>query len=218
MKTGKTHDRIVREARAVFAENGFDAATFEEIAEKLELTRPAINYHFDSKQALYRTVLDDTYTNVIGNSARVAELQDTLTDQITTFIALLLASDPGHSAAAFMVSSVVEVRRHPDLVGTELNLVENTRTFVNRVIRKAIERDELDHDVDAKSLTDVMLAVLWGMVWYVAFIDGVESLPDVTQQFRKLLIGELWRKDPAKRGLSSVPPQDKDQQEDQQEA
>ncbi len=47
-----TRERILQAARKVFAESGYDAATFQAIATEIGLTRPAINNSFPSKPAL----------------------------------------------------------------------------------------------------------------------------------------------------------------------
>ncbi|HXL62666.1 MAG TPA: helix-turn-helix domain-containing protein, partial [Mycobacterium sp.] len=45
-KAAETRERIVRVAREVFSELGYDAATVQEIALRAGLTRPAVNYYF----------------------------------------------------------------------------------------------------------------------------------------------------------------------------
>ncbi len=50
----------MRAAREVFSELGYDAATFQAIAIRADLTRPAINHYFASKRLLYQEVVDQT--------------------------------------------------------------------------------------------------------------------------------------------------------------
>src|SRR5690348_18145496 len=52
-KAAETRERIVRAAREVFSELGYDAATFQAIAIRADLTRPAINHYFASKRVLW---------------------------------------------------------------------------------------------------------------------------------------------------------------------
>ena len=53
-----TRDRLIRVARRVFAERGYEAASIREITAAAEANLGAITYHFGSKQALYEAVLD----------------------------------------------------------------------------------------------------------------------------------------------------------------
>ena len=55
-KSVNTRGRILQAAREVFGEVGYDAATFQEVAVRADLTRPAVNHHFRSKRDLYRQV------------------------------------------------------------------------------------------------------------------------------------------------------------------
>ncbi|WP_156747152.1 TetR/AcrR family transcriptional regulator, partial [Mycobacterium sp. E2462] len=57
-KADETRQRIIHAARLVFSERGYDGATFQAIAARADLTRPAITPCFSSKRTLYREVLD----------------------------------------------------------------------------------------------------------------------------------------------------------------
>ncbi len=61
----------------MFSERGYDGATFQAIAARADLTRPAINHYFSSKRVLYREVLDETNEFVIGAGIRQAERETT---------------------------------------------------------------------------------------------------------------------------------------------
>ena len=56
----------MRAAREVFSELGYDAATFQAIAIRADLTRPAINHYFASKRLLYREVVEQTNAMVVA--------------------------------------------------------------------------------------------------------------------------------------------------------
>ena len=53
-------------AREVFSERGYDGATFQAIAVRADLTRPAINHYFSSKRLLYPDVVDHTNELVVA--------------------------------------------------------------------------------------------------------------------------------------------------------
>lgn len=52
-----THDQILVVALRLFAEKGYDATSMREIAEELGLSKPALYYHFDSKEGIVRALL-----------------------------------------------------------------------------------------------------------------------------------------------------------------
>jgi TetR/AcrR family transcriptional regulator, repressor for uid operon len=71
-KAAETRKRILRAAREVFSERGYDAATFQAIAIRADLTRPAINHYFSNKRALYREVAKETNAVVVAASIQRA--------------------------------------------------------------------------------------------------------------------------------------------------
>jgi AcrR family transcriptional regulator len=51
-----TRQRIHQVALDVFSERGYDRATLREIAERLEITRPALYYHYRSKEEILASI------------------------------------------------------------------------------------------------------------------------------------------------------------------
>ena len=54
-----TRERILKAAARLFAERGYDATSIRTLAAKAGVNQAAINYHFKSKDGLYRDVLRD---------------------------------------------------------------------------------------------------------------------------------------------------------------
>lgn len=55
----RTRDRILDVALDLFTERGYDATSMREIAERLEITKAALYYHFDGKDDIVRSLLAD---------------------------------------------------------------------------------------------------------------------------------------------------------------
>lgn len=53
-----TRERIQRVAMELFAERGYDKTTLQEVAERLEITRPALYYHFRTKEEILASIAD----------------------------------------------------------------------------------------------------------------------------------------------------------------
>ena len=54
-----TRDRILKTAVKLFAESGYEATSIRTLAAKAHVNQAAINYHFKTKDGLYREVLRD---------------------------------------------------------------------------------------------------------------------------------------------------------------
>src|SRR5438105_13995741 len=77
-----TRDRIVAAATDLFAERSFDGATTREIAARAGVTQPLLNYHYRSKDELWRAAVDSLFDLLERSmSARVAEIGDA--DELT---------------------------------------------------------------------------------------------------------------------------------------
>ena len=67
----KTRARILANALSLFAKKGYDHTTFNDIAERLKMTKGAVYWHFESKQALLLALIDEMLEKF---SRQVAEL------------------------------------------------------------------------------------------------------------------------------------------------
>ncbi len=56
---------IVSAAIHIFAYRGYDAATLQEVADLVDITRPAVHHYFPGKAPLYRAALDRAYEIVM---------------------------------------------------------------------------------------------------------------------------------------------------------
>lgn len=172
---------------------GFEAATFQEIATRADLTRPAINHYYPSKQALYRQVVAETNGVVIAAGIRQAEGEHTLAGRVGAFVqAAVQAHDCDGSGAAFLVTSVLDSQRHPELEQDQSSL-HHTREFAASAVRAGIENGELRADLDPDIATEMLIAALWGLSFYAGFVGDRQKLTAVTAQFVGLLGGEGWK-------------------------
>jgi AcrR family transcriptional regulator len=178
----------------VFSELGYDAATFQEIAVRADLTRPAINHYFKSKRVLYEQVIETTNAMVVSVGVQKAFESNSLIGQLSAFIYAATQADAhDRSAAAFLVTSVLESQRHPELrQAPEHDALRNTREFLLWAVNGAMERGELHTDTKVGPLAEMLVSMLWGMGFYAGFVGSHEELEVLTEQFRLLLKGRLW--------------------------
>ncbi|WP_149438206.1 TetR/AcrR family transcriptional regulator [Mycolicibacterium sp. P1-5] len=193
-KAAETRERIMRAAREVFSELGYDAATFQAIAIRADLTRPAINHYFASKRLLYQEVVDQTNASVIESAVHQSQRESTLAGRIRVFIeAAVHAQGQDRSVAAFLVTSVLESERHPELAESNHDSREFTRGYVKAAIKDAVESGEVRPDIDIEAAAEMLMAVMWGLGFYAGFVGDQDRLTAITDQFLQLLDGQAWR-------------------------
>ncbi|MGD0685929.1 MAG: TetR/AcrR family transcriptional regulator [Streptosporangiaceae bacterium] len=61
---GGTRARIQEVAVALFAEQGYEKTSLREIAERLDVTKAALYYHFKSKEDIVRSLVEDYYGQI----------------------------------------------------------------------------------------------------------------------------------------------------------
>jgi AcrR family transcriptional regulator len=193
-KAAETRKRILRAAREVFSERGYDAATFQAIAIRADLTRPAINHYFANKRVLYWQVLEETNNAVVAASTQRAQREKTLTARVSAFIqGAIEAEVDNRAAAAFLIAATLESQRHPELSRPGTDTVGTTRAFLLWAINDGIQSGELNADTDAAALTEMLLAVLLGVGFYAGFVASRHELDAITNQLKLLLARSLTR-------------------------
>lgn len=192
-KAAETRERILRAAREVFSELGYDAATFQAIAIRADLTRPAINHYFGSKRVLYREVVAQTNSTVIAEGMERARGATSLPGRLSAFYAAAMDADSAdRSAAAFLVTSVLESQRHPDLVSPEHDALQSSRMFVAWAVNDAVENGELSTDTDIPEIVEMLVAVMWGMGFYAGYVGDFDNLGAIVDKFEMLMANKLW--------------------------
>jgi len=162
-----TRERILQAARRVFAESGYEAATFQAIAVEIGLTRPAINNYFSSKSALYAEVVRRAGDAVL-NGIQAAAAEPALADQIVGFMrAAIYGENADPALAGFLVQSAIEAQHLPQFGGESRPSLLIER-FVRDAVAAASERGDLPSDSDPLALTDTLVGVVWGAAFQVS--------------------------------------------------
>jgi AcrR family transcriptional regulator len=193
-KADETRKRIVRAARQVFSERGYEGATFQAIAVRADLTRPAINHYFSSKRVLYREVVERTNELVVAAGIDRARDETTLLGRMAAFIAVAMEADTQNpSTAAFLATAVLESQRHPELNRAENDAVRISREFLIWAVNDAIARGEIAPDIDVAAIAETLLVVLCGVGFYAGFVGSYQEMEAITESLGQLLSGALWR-------------------------
>jgi len=66
-------DRILDAALRVFRRHGFRRSSIEQAAEAAGLTRQALYHHFQSKEALFRAVIEQLYERALAAEIAAAD-------------------------------------------------------------------------------------------------------------------------------------------------
>lgn len=183
-----TKERVLRVAREVFSEVGYERATFEEIARRAGITRPAVKHYFDGKEALFHALITSVREEVVESSATEAEQHDLLPDRLKVFLEMAAQVDAkDRTYARFMTASLLDAFRYPEIREHGQEQIDDIRQFLGRWFAEACSTGHISPDADQGALTEMLVAVFWGMGFYAGFVGDHEQLESVIDQFGQLL-------------------------------
>lgn len=178
----------------MFSERGYDGATFQAIAVRADLTRPAINHYFASKRMLYTEVADRTNELVVTAGIERARCEPTLARRLMAFISVAMEADAHNPCtAAFLSTAVLESQRHPELKREDNDVVSTTREFLVSAVNDAIASGEIAPDTDAAMLAEALLMMLCGVGFYAGFVGSYAEVENILGTLQQLIAGALWR-------------------------
>jgi AcrR family transcriptional regulator len=90
---GDTRARIQQVALELFAEQGYEKTSLREIAERLDVTKAALYYHFKSKEDIVRSLVEDYFGQIdaliawAGSQQRSARTRGEILSRYLTIVA-----------------------------------------------------------------------------------------------------------------------------------
>jgi len=172
----KTRTRILASALALFAKKGYERTTFNDIAARLKMTKGAVYWHFESKEALLIALVDEMlekFERQIVDIMPRSELTFGAVADTMVETARLVVDDP--KGRAFFMLMKTQVRWGAESMReVRENLLVNKRFGPWHAFITAVENDRAAGraraDVDATETANLCIAAWDGMVQ--ARIDG----------------------------------------------
>lgn len=142
---------ILEAARSVFSEKGFQPATMDEIAERVELSKPTIYLYFDSKEDLYTSIaLEDSYKVMERLKETVASDAGLVEKWQSVWLAFIehCIENPEYVSISQHILAQESRQRVSDHILEEFDkhtreLVEEVTKLVEESIEKGLARDDL---------------------------------------------------------------------------
>ncbi len=110
-----TRSRIQDVALALFTENGYEATSLREIAERLGVTKAALYYHFKTKEDIVASLMDDR-VQVLHDLLEWARAQPNTIEMRRELIrryAAELEASRNHEVMRFLERNQTALRDHP---------------------------------------------------------------------------------------------------------
>lgn len=186
-------ERILLAGRELFNELGYQKASLTQIAERAGLTRPAVNHYFHTKEDLYEALFESARDAVVASGVKTASEAETLPARLGAFMEAATQVDAeDRSYARFIAASLLDAFRHPELADRARSQLDDVRGFIEQTLLEAVRAGQVRSDIDVPAVTEMLLAMMWGMGLYAGFVGSHEQLESVVVQFSRLLEGDMW--------------------------
>ena len=161
-QSAETREGIISAALRLFAERGFASASIAEITEAAGITKGAIYWHFDSKDALFKAILDqirhdwqDAVRNPLQRESDPLRKIELLFDQY----ALFLKREP--EVCLFLQRVLLE--SEGDYAKQVARVFDRTQVFVAAILEDAKRAGQLDSQLDSAIAARTILISLTGV-------------------------------------------------------
>jgi AcrR family transcriptional regulator len=189
-----TRSRLLIEARRSFAIEGFDATTNKSLAKAAGITTAAIYHYFPSKVELYVAVFSDVQQMVCDTIQKSVDQELEITKNISSMIdalAELTVREP--AVVSFVLSVSAEAHRHPELMQAILPTGGRIGRILLQIATKAVERGEVNDEISAQSLEDMLMVVLAGLARFNMVYRDAKRTAALINAMKILMAGAAFK-------------------------
>ena len=166
----RTRTRILASALSLFAKKGYEHTTFTDIADRLTMTKGAVYWHFESKEALLIALVDEMLEKFTRQTEAIMPKDE------LTFLAVAdmmvenarLVVDDARGRAFFMLMRTQIRWGAETMKDVREELLTNQRFGPWHAFIRAVENDKaagrVRPDVDATEVANICVSVWDGMV------------------------------------------------------
>ncbi|HEU4885220.1 MAG TPA: TetR/AcrR family transcriptional regulator, partial [Longimicrobium sp.] len=166
MRNGEqTRENIIRQAAALFNQQGFAGASMSDIMLATGLQKGGIYRHFESKEALALEAFDYAVAQMAGRFGSTLAGREHAIDRLHAVIDVFarLHDDPPVPGGCPMLNTAIESDDgNPALRDRARTAMDGLRTLIRQTVRKGIPRNEVRDDVDGDELATLMISTLEG--------------------------------------------------------
>jgi AcrR family transcriptional regulator len=204
--SAQTRSRILRAARDVINERGYEAANFQAIASRAGLSRPTMHYYFHTREDIHECLVAEAYS-IVADCIAQAKREDTLLKQLSTFVMATHGSGfADRSMLRFVITARLEFHRSPSLSGSPAPVVSAIQEFYRSMVEDAIARGEIPDDTDPAAVANMLLALFLGMGFYAGFIVDSNNMSVIAKQLHQLMTHGLLDRRQTGPPLTVTPP------------
>jgi AcrR family transcriptional regulator len=184
--------RILDAARRCFVRDGFHTTSMQDILTEAGLSAGGVYLYFKSKEEIVEAIAVDTlatFTGILDTLLRHDDLP-ALDVMLGRALEQLLAYDRKVPTFRVAVQIWGEVGRAPHLAFLVGEAQGRVRESFTRLVKHYQERADIDPDVSAENVAQVLITLVVGFVAQRTLL-GVDDVPTFQSGFRAMLAANL---------------------------
>lgn len=187
-KREETRERLLKAALGVFARNGYERATVDEIVREAGFSKGAFYVHFNTKEDLFWAMLEDRATSMQERFLLVLQPNVPLLDNIRTLLTAIFdieRQDPEWPAT--VLEFLAHAGRNPAVRDRFARVFEGWHRFIAEMLRVGHENGHVRSDVQIDLLASAAMALIEGTIMQSRLSKDPHHLDDVLEPLCGLL-------------------------------
>jgi len=187
-RRAETRQRLMDAALGVFARNGYERATVDEIVREAGFSKGAFYVHFEAKEDIFWAMLEERTKHLQEAFREAADLDLPVSQNLAMILRSIFSQnrdDPLWSAL-FMEFAAHASRNHK--VRDQLAALHRSwRDFAIEALDRGREAGLVRKDLDANFLASVIIAVIEGSIMQSRLAPGAFDLKTMVEPLSRLL-------------------------------
>jgi len=188
----ETRQRLVDAALPVFARNGFERATVDEIVREAGYSKGAFYVHFESKEDLFWAMLDERIDGVQDTLRNAIDIELSVAENQRRILHAIFAMDKADPAwPALFMEFAAHGARNPKVREKLGEMYRRWHSFTVETLKGAKEAGKIRADLDVDFTASVIIALMEGTLIQSRLTPDDMRLQDLVDPLSKLLASWL---------------------------
>ena len=178
-------DQILEVATELVQTRGYSAFSYQDLSDRLGITKASIHHHFPSKAGLGRAVAEKYNVDVKVALAEAQRKSDDPWVQLEGYVQFVLGIIKTHDRICAAGSVQSEINVVPKAMGTSMcSLVQHVIGWISTVIKNGQDRGVMDFPGTPDNQAAMIFAAAQGAMQY-GRANGEKGAHQVMQQLKK---------------------------------
>lgn len=147
-----TKDFIIAQAYKLFLNGSYDSVSINDLCKAIGLTKGALYHHFESKEAIFVSVID-TYLSIhpgrdVSDDWTLEQFIDFNIQYATDIMQTLIGKHPQYLPISYLSMIIDALRHYPGFAQKKLHLLLAEIEKIERMLTNAINRGEIRNDIN----------------------------------------------------------------------